>query len=334
MTKPNDTGRPSKPKRGQEKSTSRSRDQLARDQLAHDETGRDDVLPNDALKPANKTGELGLVATPIGNLGDLSLRAADYLKSADAIACEDSRVTIRLLQHLGIKKPLLSYHDHNADEMRPKLIDRVIQGERIALVSDAGTPLISDPGFKLVREMVALGLKVTALPGPSAPIMALILSGLPTNRFLFLGFLDPKSTARRTELQEVANVRASLILFETAPRLLAALSDLHAVLGNRSAVVARELTKMFEEVRPGSLQELLEHYTDKGPPKGEIVIVVGPPLDDGGPSPDAIDEALRKALTSMRVKDAAEAVAATMGLPKRQIYQRALALKQQDKEDV
>lgn len=282
----------------------------------------------------NRDGELGLVATPIGNLGDLTPRAAEYLKAADAIACEDSRITIRLLQHLGLKKPLLSYHDHNADEMRPKLIERVGRGEKIALVSDAGTPLISDPGFKLVREMASLGLKVTALPGPSAPVMALILSGLPTDRFLFLGFLDSRSAARRTELEEVAAVRASLILFETAPRLVTALGDLRAVLGDRPAAVTRELTKMFEEVRRGSLQELLDHYTEAGPPKGEIVIVIGPPLADAGPSAETLDDALRKALAAMRVKEAAEAVAAATGLPRRQVYQRALELKQETGDDV
>jgi 16S rRNA (cytidine1402-2'-O)-methyltransferase len=276
---------------------------------------------------------LGLVATPIGNLGDLTPRAADYLKAADSIACEDSRITIRLLQHLGIKKPLLSYHDHNADEMRPRLIERLRRGEKIALVSDAGTPLISDPGFKLVREAAAQGLAVTALPGPSAPIMALILSGLPTDRFLFLGFLAAKSAARRSELEEVAALRASLILFETAPRLVAALGDLRAVLGDRPAAVARELTKMFEEVRRGSLQELLDHYTEAGPPKGEIVIVVGPPLPAAEADAGDLDAALLKALAAMRVKEAAEAVAAASGLPKRQVYQRALELKQAQERD-
>lgn len=274
-------------------------------------------------------GELGLVATPIGNLGDLSIRAADYLREADTIACEDSRITIRLLQHLKIKKPLLSYHDHNADEMRPKLIERLQRGEKMALVSDAGTPLISDPGFKLVREAASLGIPVTALPGPSAPIMALILSGLPTDRFLFLGFLAAKSAARRTELEEVASLRASLILFETAPRLVTALGDLRAVLGDRPAAVARELTKMFEEVRRGSLQELLDHYTEAGPPKGEIVIVIGPPLAEAALAAIDLDAALTKALQAMRVKEAAEAVAAATNLPKRQVYQRALELKQQ-----
>lgn len=308
MTKPNDSSLPSKPKERQEEGgiVSRSR---------------------------NREGELGLVSTPIGNLGDLSPRAGDYLKSADAIACEDSRISIRLLQHLGLKKPLLSYHDHNADEMRPKLIERIKNGETIALISDAGTPLISDPGFKLVREMAALGLKVTALPGPSAPIMALILSGLPTDRFLFLGFLDAKSAARRAELEEIAGLRASLIFFETAPRLTAALGDLREVLGDRPAAVARELTKMFEEVRRGSLQDLYDHYTQAGPPKGEIVIIVGPPVAGSGPSAESLDDALRTALRVMRVKEAAEAVAAATGLPKRQVYQRALQLKQETGSD-
>ena len=289
--------------------------------------------PNDSSAaskpgPRSETGELGLVATPIGNLGDISPRAADYLKSADAIACEDSRITIRLLQHLGLKKPLLTYHDHNAEEMRPKLLARVAAGERVALVSDAGTPLISDPGFKLVREAAAQGLKVTALPGPSAPLMALILSGLPTDRFLFLGFLAPKSAARRAELEEVATLRASLILFETAPRLVQALDDLLTVLGDRPAAVARELTKMFEEVRRGTLRELHDHYAEAGPPKGEIVIVVGPPMADAPAAGDDLDAALRKALGAMRVKEAAEAVAAATGRPKRLVYQRALELKQ------
>lgn len=273
------------------------------------------------------TGELGLVATPIGNLGDLTERAAAYLRDADCIACEDSRVTLRLLQHLGLKKPLVVYHDHNADEMRPKLIERLQRGEIVALVSDAGTPLISDPGFKLVRSAAELGLRVTALPGPSAPVMALILSGLPTDRFLFLGFLSAKSGGRRTELEEVANVRASLVLFETAPRLADALDDLLAVLGDRPAAVARELTKMFEEVRRGTLAELAAHYREAGPPKGEIVLVVGPPLAVAAVEEADVDAALRQALGRMRVKEAAEAVAAAFNLPKRQVYQRALALK-------
>lgn len=287
-----------------------------------------DTVPPSKPAPARPVaGELGLVATPIGNLGDISARAAQYLGAADAIACEDSRITVRLLQHLGLKRPLLSYHDHNADEMRPKLIARLERGERLALVSDAGTPLISDPGFKLVREAASRGIQVTALPGPSAPLMALVLSGLPTDRFLFLGFLPAKSAARRTELQEIAALRATLILLETAPRLEAALEDLHAMLGNRPAAVARELTKMFEEVRRGSLRELADHYHEAGPPRGEIVIVVGPPLAADGTDVAGLDAALLKALAVMRVKEAAEAVAAATGLPRRQVYQRALELK-------
>lgn len=294
--------------------------------------------PSDRAGPSKPTGaapagELGLVATPIGNLGDLTERAAAYLRDADCIACEDSRVTLRLLQHLGLKKPLLVYHDHNADEMRPRLIERLQRGEIVALVSDAGTPLISDPGFKLVRSAAELGIRVTALPGPSAPVMALILSGLPTDRFLFLGFLSAKSGARRTELEEVARVRASLILFETAPRLADALDDLLAVLGDRAAAVARELTKMFEEVRRGTLAELAAHYREAGPPRGEIVLVVGPPLPQADANAAEVDAALRRALAEMRVKEAAEAVAAALNLPKRQVYQRALALKSGSADD-
>ena len=282
---------------------------------------------------ANLEPGLYIVATPIGNLSDLSPRAAATLAGADVIAVEDSRVTGKLLNHIGVKRPMTPYHDHNADAVRPRLIERMAS-EAVALVSDAGTPLISDPGFKLVREMAALGLKVTALPGPSAPIMALILSALPTDRFLFLGFLDAKSGARRAELEEIVGLRASLIFFETAPRLAAALGDLREVLGNRPAAVARELTKMFEEVRRGSLQDLHDHYTQAGPPKGEIVIIVGPPVAGSGPSAESLDEALRKALEVMRVKEAAEAVAAATGFPKRQVYQRALQLKQETGGDV
>lgn len=280
-----------------------------------------------SVQGSAQAGELGLVATPIGNLGDLTERAAAYLRDADCIACEDSRITLRLLQHLGIRKPLVAYHDHNAEEMRPKLIERLQRGERMALVSDAGTPLISDPGFKLVREVASLGLKVTALPGPSAPIMALILSGLPTDRFLFLGFLSAKSAARRAEIEEVANLRASLILFETASRLADCLDDLAAVLGDRPAAVARELTKMFEEVRRGGLPDLARHYRETGPPKGEIVLVVGPPRAAPAVAAVDLDAALQRALATMRVKEAAEAVAAALNLPRRQVYQRALELK-------
>ncbi len=270
-------------------------------------------------------GVLGLVATPIGNLGDITARALDWLQSADLIACEDSRVTQVLLRHAGIEKPLVSYHDHNADQMRPKLLARVAAGQRVALVSDAGTPLISDPGYKLVRDAIAEGLAVTMLPGPSAPLMALALSGLPSDRFLFGGFLPPKQAGRRRAIAEAAQAPVTLIFFETAPRLCDALADLQAVLGDRPAAVARELTKLFEEVRRGRLSDLVAHYAQAGPPKGEIVVVVGPPEEVDVAAED-VDTLLQQALATMSVKDAAATVAAATGKPRREIYARALEL--------
>lgn len=270
-------------------------------------------------------GCLVLVATPIGNLGDITARALAGLKAADLIACEDSRVTARLLRHAGIDNKLVAYHDHNAAEMRPKLLARIAAGERIALVSDAGTPLISDPGYKLVQAAVEAGLQVTMLPGPSAPVMALALSGLPSDRFLFAGFLPPKQGARRAAIEEAARAPVTLIFFETAPRLADSLRDLHAMLGDRPAAVARELTKLFEEVRRGSLAELIAHYEEQGPPKGEIVVVVGPPAEEEGSAQD-LDALLRQALAGMSVKDAAATVSAATGRPKREVYARALAL--------
>jgi 16S rRNA (cytidine1402-2'-O)-methyltransferase len=209
--------------------------------------------------------------------------------------------------------------------MRPKLLGRIAAGERVALVSDAGTPLISDPGYKLVQDAIAAGLKVTMLPGPSAPIMALALSGLPSDRFLFAGFLPPKSGARRSAIQEVARAPVTLIFFETAPRLVDSLGDLQAVLGDRPAAVARELTKLFEEVRRGTLSELIAHYAEQGPPKGEIVLVVGPPAEEAATEQD-LDTLLARALQSMSVKDAAATVSAATGRPKREVYARALEL--------
>jgi 16S rRNA (cytidine1402-2'-O)-methyltransferase len=281
-------------------------------------------------EPGQRESRLGsgcllLVATPIGNLGDITARALEGLKTADLIACEDSRVTVRLLQHAGIEKPLLPYHDHNAEAMRPKILARIAGGERVALVSDAGTPLISDPGYKLVQAAVAAGLAVTMLPGPSAPIMALALSGLPSDRFLFGGFLPPKSKARRDAVAEAARAPVTLLFFETAPRLVESLKDMLTVLGDRPAAVARELTKMFEEVRRDRLSALIAHYEEAGPPKGEIVIVVGPP-EEAAVSADDVDTLLRRALASMSVKDAAATVAAATGTPKRAVYARALEL--------
>jgi 16S rRNA (cytidine1402-2'-O)-methyltransferase len=275
--------------------------------------------------PERGRGLLAIVATPIGNLGDISSRALETLRGADLIACEDTRQTGKLMAKFGIKRPLLPYHDHNADRMRPRLIERLHAGETVALVSDAGTPLVSDPGYKLVREAGEAGIAVTAIPGPSAPIAALVLSGLPSDRFLFAGFLAPKSAARRAMLQELAAIPATLLLLETGPRLAESLDDCRAVLGDRPAAVARELTKLHEEVRRGSLGALARHYAESGPPKGEIVLAIAGAATGTEAGID-LDQALKQALREMGVKDAAAMVAAASGRPRREVYQRALAL--------
>jgi 16S rRNA (cytidine1402-2'-O)-methyltransferase len=267
---------------------------------------------------------LALVATPIGNLGDISARALETLREADLIACEDTRVTGNLLSKFEIRRPTLPYHDHNAETMRPKLIARLLQGETVALCSDAGMPLISDPGYKLVRAATEAGIAVTVIPGPSAPLAALVLSGLPSDRFLFAGFLPVKDGARRETLQELKGVRATLLFFETGPRLADSLATCADVLGERPAAVARELTKLHEEVRRDTLGALARHYAESGAPKGEIVVVIGPPLPDE--TVYDVDAALESALKAMGIKEAATAVAAASGKPRREIYARALAL--------
>ena len=284
--------------------------------------------------PAGSPG-LYLVATPIGNAGDISQRALDLLARADIVACEDTRVTAKLFAIHGIKAPLVAYHEHNAERMRPLLIERLERGQTVALVSDAGTPLISDPGYKLVRDVVAAALPVTALPGASAVLTALVLSGLPTNRFLFAGFLPAKQIARRRELAELASLKASLVFLESKQRLARTLTDMADVLGPRPAAVARELTKMFEEVRRAPLSALADHYAQAGPPKGEVTIVVGPPEDAGaGDPPEALLEgALNDALAQAPVSVAARQVAADLGLPRKLVYARALALKKSRADD-
>jgi 16S rRNA (cytidine1402-2'-O)-methyltransferase len=272
---------------------------------------------------------LYIVATPIGNLRDITLRALDVLAAADVVACEDTRVTEKLMSRYGLAGQRLPYHEHNAEGMRPLLIAKLKAGAVIALVSDAGTPLISDPGFKLVRAAIAEGIAVTALPGASAALAALVLSGLPSDRFFFQGFLPPKEAARRRVLGEIASLHATLIIYETGPRLAATLADMAALLGDRPAAVARELTKLYEELRRGSLPELAAHYAAAGGPKGEIVIVVGgadEAVARAAITDDAIDAALAAALATMSVKDASAAVAEATGRPRREVYQRALVL--------
>lgn len=268
---------------------------------------------------------LYLVATPIGNLRDITLRALDLLADADVVACEDSRVTRKLLSAYGIQRRLTTYHEHNAERVRPRLVARLRQGKSVALVSDAGTPLVSDPGFKLVEACAKSGIAVYAVPGASALLAGLGVAGLPTDRFYFAGFLPPKQTARRKALQEIAMVPGTLVIYESARRLAASLADMAAVLGDRRASVARELTKLFEEVVRGSLIELAARYAEAGPPKGEIVVIVAPPARPEI-GEEAIDRALTAALERQSVKDAAASVAAALGLPRRRLYGRALAL--------
>jgi len=270
-------------------------------------------------------GGLYLVATPIGNLGDISLRALETLAAADVIACEDSRVTRKLIEHYGIATQLTPYHEHNAAEARPRLLARLADGQSVALVSDAGTPLISDPGYKLVRAACAAGHAVTAVPGASAVLTALSAAGLPTDRFFFEGFLPPSQAARQRRIAALVSIPASLVLFESGPRLPAALADLASTLGSRDAAICRELTKLHEEIRRGPLDELARHYAAGGETRGEIVIVVAPPRG-GGKNADDIDELLRRALARVSVKDAVGEVAFATGRPRREVYQRALAL--------
>jgi 16S rRNA (cytidine1402-2'-O)-methyltransferase len=274
---------------------------------------------------------LHIVATPIGNAGDLSFRALEVLRAADLVACEDTRVTGKLLARYGIGARRFAYHEHNAERVRPVLLEKLRAGARIALVSDAGTPLVSDPGYRLVRAAIEEGLPVTSVPGPSAPVAALVLSGLPPDRFLFAGFLPPKRAARRSELAGLRGLAATLVFFEAPHRLPESLADMAEMLGERPAAVARELTKMFEEVRRGSLAVLAAHYAAAGPPKGEIVVVVGatrePAHEEAG-----LDARLRRALAGMSLRDAAEAVAEATGLPRRQVYARALELIEERKE--
>ena len=266
---------------------------------------------------------LHLVATPIGNLGDITLRALWVLREVDRILCEDTRLTGWLLARFGITTPLDAYHDHNADRVRPLALAALRRGERLALVSDAGTPLVSDPGFKLVRGALGEGLPVTAAPGASAAIDALILSGLPPDAFLFAGFLPSRTTARRKALATWRELPASLIFYEGPSRLAGSLADMRDVLGDRSAAVARELTKRHEEVRRGSLSALATHY-DSHPPRGEVVIVIGP-AQAGALTDIDIDGRLDAKLARLSLRDAVAELAAETGLARRTLYDRALA---------
>jgi 16S rRNA (cytidine1402-2'-O)-methyltransferase len=267
---------------------------------------------------------LYIVATPIGNLGDITLRAKEVLARCDVVACEDTRVTGKLFKLLDISNRLWRYDDHASEADRQRLLS-VMQDQAVALVSDAGMPLVSDPGYRLVREAREAGIPITALPGASAPLLALSLSGLPNDRFLFAGFLPQKDKARRDVLEELAGLRSTLIFFETAPRLLKSLTAIAEVLPGREVSVARELTKMHEECRTGSAQELIAHY-DAHPPKGEIVLLVGPPCEGAGEDVD-IDALLLEAMKEAKTSQAASQVAKATGLDRKQLYARAMELR-------
>jgi 16S rRNA (cytidine1402-2'-O)-methyltransferase len=272
------------------------------------------------------------VATPIGNLGDITLRALATLAAADVIACEDTRVSARLLERYGIHVPLTPYHDHNAATARPRLLARLGEGAAVALISDAGTPLISDPGYKLVRAAQDAGHTVTAVPGPSSVLAGLSVAGLPTDRFFFEGFLPAKSAARRTRLTALARIPATLVLFESGPRLAAALADMTAAMGEREATICRELTKLHEEIRRDTIAALATHYAGEAETRGEFVIVIAPPPDNEFTASD-LDDLLRETLGRSSLKDAVAHVVEATGLPRREVYRRALELAKTDGEN-
>lgn len=270
------------------------------------------------------TPGLYIVATPIGNLGDISARASETLRSADYILAEDKRVTAKLLSHIGAKVPMMAYHDHSDEALRQRILAD-LGDKAVALVSDAGTPLISDPGYKLVRAARGAGHAIRTVPGPSALIAALTLSGLPTDRFLFLGFLPAKAKARADAIAEVAAVRATIILYESGPRTGDTLAALLSELGNRDAAVVREISKLYEETVTGPLERLAQQFAAQ-PPKGEIVILIGPPAAREAATNEELDEALRSALARMSPSRAAAQVAASIGVPRKRAYARALQL--------
>jgi 16S rRNA (cytidine1402-2'-O)-methyltransferase len=304
----------------------RARADDPRDDMTNPEHSAPDRIGARKPSPPLETG-LYVVATPIGNLRDITLRALDVLGGADRVYAEDTRVARTLMDAYGLKPKLAAYHEHNAEAARPEILEALENGERIALISDAGTPLVSDPGFKLVREVIAAGHRVFPIPGASAALAGLVVSGLPSDRFLFAGFLPAKANARRETLEELKAIDATLIFYESGPRLADSLSDMAAVLGAREAVVARELTKLFEEARRGTLENLAAHYVEAGPPKGEIVVLIGPPAAAPEASDEALDAYLADALARMSVKEAAQAAAAELRVSRNRAYARALNIR-------
>ena len=302
--------------------------------------------PEDAEGSANRTFSVGshvltapkavpglyLVATPIGNLGDITLRALETLAGVDIIACEDTRMTRRLTERYAITAQLKPYHEHNAALARPKILERLAQGASIALVSDAGTPLISDPGFKLVREVCAAGHSVIALPGPSSVLAALSVAALPTDRFFFEGFLPPRETARRARLTELSRIDATLVMFESGNRVQDTLADLAGIMGDRDAAICREMTKLHEDIKRGPVSHLARS-ADTLETRGEFVLVIGPPAGAAMMAADELDELLLNSLKRDSVKDAVAHAVELSGRPRREIYARALELaKRRDAE--
>lgn len=285
-----------------------------------------EVRRSSARETSRLAPGLYVVATPIGNLRDVTLRALEVLGSADLVLCEDTRVTKKLLDRHQLAPKLHAYHDHNAASVRPRVLAELGKGSAVALVSDAGTPLVSDPGFKLIAAVIEAGHRVFPIPGASAALAALVSAGLPSDRFFFEGFLPPKSAARKIRLSELRAIPATLIFYESGPRLAESLADMTAALGERNAAVCRELTKAFEEVRRDSLAGLASHYESAGAPRGEIVVVVGPPGEEAPLDDAEIDAKIEAALKNLSLKDASAAIAAETGLPRKEIYVRALAL--------
>jgi 16S rRNA (cytidine1402-2'-O)-methyltransferase len=297
------------------------------------EPNRTYLLAGQSVGAPRLAAGLYVVATPIGNLRDVTLRALETLAAADVIACEDTRVSRKLLDHYGIATALTPYHEHNAAAARPKLLARLDAGEAVALISDAGTPLISDPGYKLAREARDAGHSVHAVPGPSAVLAALASSGLPTDRFLFEGFLPAKAVQRRNRIAAMARIPATLILFETGPRIAEALADLAEGLGARETAVCRELTKLHEEIRRGDLASLARHYGEGAETRGEFVVVIAPPAEEAAIEDTEVDAMLRSALARGSVKDAVSEVCGATGRSRRDVYRRALALSEGSDDD-
>ncbi|MBS40714.1 MAG: 16S rRNA (cytidine(1402)-2'-O)-methyltransferase [Rhodospirillales bacterium] len=282
----------------------------------------EDKLRNTTVEPG-----LHIVSTPIGNLNDITVRAIAVLRSSDAIACEDTRVTARIKSEFNLTAPLISYHEHNAHKVTSKIIKLLKSGKIVALVSDAGTPLISDPGYKLVNAAIENNVMVIPVPGASALLAALSTSGLPTNRFLFGGFLPKKTLGRRKALEHVAKAGSTLVFFESPNRLIKSLSDMIDILGNRDAIIARELTKRHEEILRGSLKFLVKNIEDNRLPRGEVTVVIGPEQNNKSLPQDQIDRILIESLGKHSVKTAVDAVALETNLPRRSLYQRAILLK-------